>query len=47
MKVIKKHFESLRKAEQYQEKLYSKYDVVRLISFPTLFDCGTYIWEVE
>lgn len=47
MKVVKKHFDSMRKAEQYQERLYAKYDVVRLISFPTVFDCGTYIFEVE
>ena len=34
-------------AEKIQEKLYSKYDYVKLIEFPRFEDFGIYIWEVK
>lgn len=46
MKIISKHFASLKKAGAYQERLYNKYDHVKLIGFPSVWDSGIYTWEV-
>lgn len=46
MKKITKHFDTLAQAERYQNRLYDKYDHVRLIDFPRFSESGTYIWEV-
>jgi hypothetical protein len=47
MKTIVKHFDSLKKAEQYQDKLYDKYDHVRLVRWPSFSEAGDYAWEVK
>lgn len=44
---IVKHFARLRQAEKYQERLYDKYDHVRLIRCPLSDEDGLYIWEVK
>ena len=46
MKIISKHFDSLKKAGAYQERLYNQYDHVKLIAFPTVWESGVYTWEV-
>ena len=46
MKIISKHFDNLKKSGQYQERLYNKYDHVKLIAFPTVWESGVYTWEV-
>ena len=46
MKIISKHFDNLKKAGQYQERLYNQYDHVKLIAFPNVSESGVYTWEV-
>lgn len=46
MKQIKKHCSSLQQAERYQNRLYNKYDSVKLVSFPFCSDEGLYVWSV-
>ena len=47
MKTITKHFTSLKKAEDFQNLLYDKYDYVCLNQSPLFSESGTYVWEVE
>ena len=47
MRRIIKHCKPIAAAEKIQEKLYSKYDYVKLIEFPRFEDFGIYIWEVK
>jgi hypothetical protein len=47
MKTISKHFTSMKKAEEYQNQLYDKYDYVRLSRSPIFRETGTYVWEIE
>lgn len=47
MKTIAKFFDSLKKAERYQNRLYNKYDYVRLVRWPGFEENGVYIWEVR
>lgn len=47
MRTITKRFTSIKKAEQYQDWLYDKYDYVCLNQSPLLSESGTYVWEVE
>lgn len=46
-KYIKKEFTTLRQAEAYLNKLYAKYDYVRVVSAPMMSQAGVYIYEVE
>lgn len=46
-KTIKKHFDTIKKAENYQAKLCNKYNYVRLVSFPTFSENGNYIFQVK
>lgn len=46
-KTITKVFSSMRQAVIYRDKLYNKYDSVKLISFPMYSEYGEYTWEVE
>lgn len=47
MKTITKHYKTLRSAENFQNRLYSKYDYVRLISSPLSSEEGKYVWQVR
>lgn len=47
MKIITKNFKTLRRAAQYQERLYEKYNFVRLVTFPRFNESGAYTWEVQ
>jgi hypothetical protein len=47
MKTIVKNFTNLKQAERYQNRLYSRFDSVRLITFPVFTDSGNYVWEVN
>jgi hypothetical protein len=47
MNTIRKHFETLKQAEQYQNKLYNRYHHVRLVHSPLFTEDGTYVWEVK
>jgi len=47
MKRITKVFDTLKQAEQFQNRLYDKYNHVRLVSSPTFSEDGTYVWEVK
>lgn len=47
MKQVSKYFHTIRQAEKHQDKLYDKYNSVRLVSFPITSEAGTYIWKVE
>ena len=44
---VKQHFDSLKQAEKYLNKLYSKYDHVRLISSPMFTEAGVYTFEIK
>jgi hypothetical protein len=44
---ITKQFKTLKQAEQEQNRLYDKYDYVRLIRSPLFEEEGTYVWEVK
>jgi hypothetical protein len=43
---IVKTYETLKQAERYQNRLYSKYSTVRLVGWPRFTEAGRYIWEV-
>lgn len=47
MKYVKQHFSSLKQAEKYLNKLYSKYDHVRIISCPMFTEAGSYTFEIK
>jgi len=47
MKTIAKTYSTLRQAERFQNKLYDKYDYVRLIRSPMFGEEGNYVWEVK
>jgi hypothetical protein len=38
---------TLEQAENYQHYLYTIYDHVRLVRFPTFEDKGLHVWEVK
>ena len=46
MKITKK-CKNLKSAEKNQNKLYSQYNFVKLVSFPYLMDEGYYSWDVS
>jgi len=46
VKRIARHETTQRSAEIYQNRLYSKYDYVRLVDFPRFSSTRTFIWEV-
>ena len=37
----------MQQAEKYQNRLYNKYNSVKLVAFPQNDKAGFYIWEVE
>lgn len=47
MKTVSKHFDTLEQAEKCQDKLYDKYNHVRLVKSPMFEESGTYTWEVK
>ena len=47
MKTITKHFDSLKKAENYLNLLYDRYDSVQLVYFPVYSESGIYIFSVN
>ena len=47
MKRISKEYETMAQASVYQNRLYNKYDSVKLVEFPHYTEHGTYVWEVE
>lgn len=46
-KTITKIFCTMEQAVNYRDKLYNKYDSVKLISCPMYSEYGEYTWEVE
>lgn len=47
MKTITKHFDTLKKATNYRNRLYNKYDDVQLLSFPVSSEKGIYVFLVN
>lgn len=47
MKQIKKCFETQKKAESYIERLYNRYNWVRLVKFPRFSESGYYYINVD
>jgi hypothetical protein len=47
MRTISKYYKSMKQAERYQNRLYNKYDHVRLIRAPVFTEDGVYVWEVK
>lgn len=47
MKTITKTYKTLKQAESYQNRLYNKYNTVRLVSFPRFSEEGVYVWQVQ
>ena len=47
MKQISKNFSSLKMAQNYMERLYSRYNYVRLSVFPRFSESGEYIFTVD
>jgi hypothetical protein len=47
MKTIRKIYQTLRQAENYQNRLYNKFDYVRLVKSPMFSESGEYVWEVK
>jgi hypothetical protein len=47
MKTIARTFNTLTAAERYQNKLYDRYNHVRLVSSPYFSQEGVYTWEVK
>ena len=42
----RKIFANLKKAENYQQKLYNSFNCVRLVDWPRFCEAGRYTWEV-
>lgn len=47
MKTIRKFYKTIRQAENYQNRLYNRFDYVRLIKSPMFSECGEYVWQVK
>lgn len=47
MTKLAKEYETMTQAGVYQNRLYNKYDSVKLVEFPHYTEHGTYVWEVE
>ena len=47
MKTIRKTYQTLRQAESYQNRLYNRFDYVRLIKSPMFSESGVYVWAVR
>ena len=47
MQRISKKCKTEEEASKFQEKLYNRWDIVRLIQFPWSSDGGLYVWEVK
>lgn len=47
MKTITKTFDTLKQAEACQNRLYNKYNYVRLVRSPRFTEEGVYAWEVK
>ena len=46
-RLIYKEYKTMKAAEKYMNKLYSKYDHVRLVDFPKNSENGIYVFEVK
>lgn len=47
MKAIAKKFKTLKQAERFQNKLYDKYEQVKLVAWPGFQEEGWYTWNVK
>jgi hypothetical protein len=47
MKRVKRFFNWLQQAEKFQNRLYGKYNSVKLVGFPQIDKAGFYVWEVS
>ena len=47
MRTVAMHFDTLASAERFQDKLYNRYDSVRLVRSPMFGEQGQYVWEVK
>jgi hypothetical protein len=47
MTKVSKTFKTMKQATTYQNKLYSQYDYVQLVSFPMFSENGQYVWECK
>ena len=47
MKQISKNFPTLKNAQNYMERLYSRYNYVRLSVFPRFSESGEYVFTVD
>lgn len=47
MKQISKNFASLKKAQNFMESLYLRYDYVRMSVFPRFSESGEYVFTVD
>ena len=47
MKYVRQHFNNMKQAEKYLNKLYSKYDHVRIFSCPLFAEAGVYTFEIK
>lgn len=47
MRKIEKVFPNLRDAEKFHNKLYEKYNLVRIIHIPIHTQIGMYVWIVD
>ena len=44
-RTITRTFATIKEAEHYQQKLYARYDYVRLIGSPRFNEYGKYTWD--
>lgn len=44
---IERFFKTIKQAEKFQNRLYSKYPYVQLVSFPRFSEEGQYIWDIS
>jgi hypothetical protein len=47
MKTITKHFDTMKQAERFLNKLYSQFDFVNLISYPVFSESGIYTFQIK
>lgn len=47
MNLIQKEFKTLKQAENFMNRLYSKYNSVELIQFPKFSENGIYIFKTS
>jgi hypothetical protein len=47
MKLINKHFKTIKQADRYHLRLMDKYNSVKIINYPRFSETGLYTWQIS